>query len=399
MHHGFAHIRAQHLVVVPNADFPRVLGIERSGPRTVVVDRAGDVCVNHDVVYIEKTKDLALLREEPADFRRCRFRDVDVVAQGFSALLDHEAQAHIRESVVPIPTANVAVDSREPHFRDSVGILFVPVDERRFEGHPVLVQRDDVHGAAYAGIQGSIFEYDIAADRFALPVDPVHGRHGIEDAQECDFQLGIRIEAVARKLSRQRRAATEPEHNDAVIRRGRQFLQVSGRLLQDSSRVPPARRQHAVDKPSRRHDEFADEGDGLPILPSPDAVLVQGFLRLTGRRKRLAPVFLHAAAHEHVELQDVADTLVLLEAAGVPGFVSGANTKVRAAVEFICGLSIPCANEAGHLTCLRIECIHWRMGLRVIHTDCSAHSLVTAVLLSSEYAKSPMLFFDDVRPL
>ena len=55
--------RAQHFLIVPNADFPQVLEIALSGPHTMAVDRAGNTRVNHDVVDIEKTEGPALRRE------------------------------------------------------------------------------------------------------------------------------------------------------------------------------------------------------------------------------------------------------------------------------------------------------------------------------------------------
>ena len=140
----------------------------------------------------------------------------------------------------------------------SAGVLLVAVDERRLECHPVLVQGDDVNGPLYVRVQCPVLEYDIGADCFVLRVDAVHGRHGVVDSEEGDPQLGMGAEHDACELSGERRAATEPEHDDAIIRRRLQCLEVPRRLLQYPPRVAPVRRGHHCLIGSQGRCEYSD---------------------------------------------------------------------------------------------------------------------------------------------
>ena len=161
-------------------------------------------------------------------------------------------------------------------------------------------------------------------DRLPLRVYPVHGCDSVVDAEESDILCGGRGKDGACELPCERRAATEAEHDDSVVWRGIEPFQVIHGLGHDAARVPPARRERAVDESPGLGDEITDERDGFSVLARSDPVVVAGLLGISADRQCITPVLIESATHEDVQLEDVADALVLLEAGSVLGLISRA---------------------------------------------------------------------------
>ena len=247
---------------------------------------------DEDVVDIEQLEDFS-----PAPRGACRFSAVVESAmlmsspQRLPALLDHEAKACIGESVVPVTrrrtspwTPGNQISVIRPGFSSS------RFDECWLERDPILVEGDDVHRPAYAGVQRPRSR-NTTSLLISSPFvwTSVHGSHGIEDAQEgrCASRDPPQASLLANFLARGPRPRLNPKHDDAVVPRRARFLQIFPPPgSRSSGRPPQLGARGAVDGILHPRDESADKRDGLSFLARSYAVVVAGLL--TFRRRSYA---------------------------------------------------------------------------------------------------------------
>ena len=174
-----------------------------------------------------------------------------------------------------------------------------------------------------ARIQRAVLEHHVAAELVAGTIYPVHGSHRVEYAEERDATLLVFVENQASELARQGGAAAVAEQGEGVAGLVVRLLEVGARFGQDAARVGPCGRERHVQFRAAGRVQPAQERYAPADLQGAYAVVVEAALRIAAGRLggRMA---IQAAAHEDVQLQDVGDALVLLEAADIAGLVARA---------------------------------------------------------------------------